>query len=224
MLTSQSKLQPREQVALYGAASLSDEQLATVILRSGTQHLPVEVVAQRLLQRYPDFQDLEQADLAQLRQVDGIGPVKAIELQAICELSRRIQNQRTLRFGVVASSQMVGQRMIESLAGETQEQLLAVYLDVKNQIIQIKQLYLGTLNSSVAHPREVFKWALQYSAAKFILVHNHPSGQLAPSTQDINFTKRIVNCGQLMGITCLDHLIIGSSQYLSLREEGYLVD
>ncbi|MCM1635293.1 JAB domain-containing protein [Latilactobacillus sakei] len=114
--------------------------------------------------------------------------------------------------------------MIESLAGETQEQLLAVYLDVKNQIIQIKQLYLGTLNSSVAHPREVFKWAVQYSAAKFILVHNHPSGQLAPSTQDINFTKRIVNCGQLMGITCLDHLIIGSSQYLSLREEGYLVD
>ncbi|AUX11801.1 hypothetical protein C0213_05055 [Latilactobacillus sakei] len=224
MLTSQSKLQPREQVALYGAASLSDEQLATVILRSGTQHLPVEAVAQKLLQHYPDFQDLEQADLAQLRQIEGIGPVKAIELQAICELSRRLQNQRTLRFGVVASSQMVGQRMIESLAGETQEQLLAVYLDVKNQIIQIKQLYLGTLNSSVAHPREVFKWAVQYSAAKFILVHNHPSGQLTPSTQDINFTKRIVNCGQLMGITCLDHLIIGSAQYLSLREEGYLID
>ncbi|MSD83043.1 DNA repair protein RadC [Lactobacillus curvatus] len=224
MTSNMRELQPREQLMRYGAASLSNEQLAIVILRSGNRQLSVDEVARKLLARYPDFRDLEQASLSQLKALAGIGPVKAIEIQAICELSHRLQVQRTLRFGVVASSQMVGRRMIETLAGETQEQLLAVFLDVKNQIIQMKQIYVGTLNSSVAHPREVFKLAVRYSAAKFILVHNHPSGQLTPSTQDITFTKRIVACGELMGITCLDHLIIGSQQYLSLREEGYLVE
>lgn len=224
MAGNTGQLQPREQLMQYGAASLSNEQLAIVILRSGNSQHSVTEVARKLLAPYPDFRDLEQASLTQLKTLAGIGPVKAIEIQAICELSHRLQTQRTLRFGVVASSQMVGRRMIETLAGETQEQLLAVFLDVKNQIIQMKQIYIGTLNSSVAHPREVFKLAVRYSAAKFILVHNHPSGQLTPSTQDIAFTKRIVACGELMGITCLDHLIIGSQQYLSLREEGYLVE
>ncbi|KRL61868.1 RadC family protein [Latilactobacillus fuchuensis] len=215
---------PREQLMQHGAASLTDEQLAAVILRVGNQQATVQEVAQSLLKQYPDFRDLEQASLTELVRLTGIGPVKAMELQAICELSHRLQMQRTIRFGVIASSQMVGQRMIDLLAGETQEQLLVVLLDVKNQVIQIKQIYIGTLNSSVAHPREIFKLAVQYSAAKFILVHNHPSGQLTPSTQDIAFTKRVTGCGDLMGITCLDHLIIGSQHYLSLREEGYLTD
>lgn len=217
-------LKPREQLMQHGAASLTNEQLAAVILRTGNQQQPVQAIAQKLLRQYPDFYDLEHASLTDLTQIAGIGPVKASELQAICELSHRLQIQRTIRFGVVASSQMIGRRMIELLAGESQEQLLVVLLDVKNQVIQIKKIYIGTLNSSVAHPREIFKLAVQYSSAKFILVHNHPSGQLQPSTQDIAFTKRVVGCGQLMGITCLDHLIIGSHQYLSLREEGYLAD
>ncbi|KRM22287.1 RadC family protein [Latilactobacillus graminis] len=224
MMVNKEPLQPREQLMRYGAASLTNEQLAIVILRSGNHQYSVAEIAHKLLTHYPDFRDLEQASLTQLETLSGIGPVKAVELQAICEMSRRLQAQRTLRFGVVASSQMVGYRMLETLAGETQEQLLAVFLDVKNQIIQTKQIYIGTLNSSVAHPREVFKLAVQYSAAKFILVHNHPSGQLSPSTQDIAFTKRIIACGEFMGIACLDHLIIGSQQYLSLREEGYLVE
>ena len=103
-----------------------------------------------------------------------------------------------------------------------QEHLVCIYLDTQNQLILKKTLFIGSLNQSIAHPREIFHFAVRVSAAKIILAHNHPSGNVLPSKQDLHFTKRVRECGELMGIEVLDHLIIGTKQYLSLREEGLL--
>ncbi|MFC6171780.1 RadC family protein [Loigolactobacillus jiayinensis] len=218
--TQQEPLQPREQLLYAGATSLTDQQLLAVLLRTGTKQLPVMAVAQQVLQAYPQMATLTQAKTSELQKINGIGQTKAIELQAALELGRRCQLAAQIRFGTIASSQQIGELMIKRFAGCRQEHLIAVYLDTKNQIIKEQELFRGTLNASVAHPREIFAYGLQVTAARFILVHNHPSGQTEPSNYDLKFTQRVANCGELMGIECLDHLIVGNQQYSSLKERG----
>ncbi|MFD0897903.1 RadC family protein [Loigolactobacillus binensis] len=214
--------QPREQLLSAGATSLTDQQLLAILLRTGTKQLPVMDVAQQLLQAYPQLASLSRAKITELEQIKGIGQTKAIELQAALELGRRSQLAAQLRFGTIASSQQIGELMAKRFAGCRQEHLLAIYLDTKNQIIKEQELFRGTLNASVAHPREIFAYGLQLAAARFILVHNHPSGQTEPSNYDLKFTQRVASCGELLGIECLDHLIVGHKQYSSLKERGDL--
>lgn len=210
---------PREQLLKYGVQTLSDQQLLMILLRSGTRRMPVDELANAVLTLYPNLCGLPMATLEELLSLEGIGLTKACELKAICELSERMQQRQTLRFGTIASSQMIGKQMIKKLSGLNQERLIGIYLDTKNQILKQQLLYIGTLNSSVAHPREIFHYAVRFAAAKFILVHNHPSGQPRPSQYDVKFTQRVMKCGEILGIECLDHLIIGSRQYISLKEQ-----
>ncbi|MFD1319456.1 RadC family protein [Loigolactobacillus zhaoyuanensis] len=220
--TNKQQWQPREQLLYSGAASLTDQQLLAILLRTGTKSLPVMTVAQQVLLAYPQLATLVHAKISDLEQINGIGQTKAIELQAALELGRRSQLSAQLRFGTITSSQQVGEKMIARFAGCRQEHLLVVYLDTKNQIIKEQELFRGTLNASVAHPREIFAYGLQIAAARFILVHNHPSGMTEPSNYDLKFTQRVANCGDLMGIECLDHLIVGRQSYSSLKERGEL--
>lgn len=220
--THKEPLQPREQLVYAGAASLTDQQLLAILLRTGTKQLPVMTVAAQVLQTYPQLATLTHAKISELQQINGIGQTKAIELQAALELGRRCQLAAQLRFGTIASSQQVGEMMIKRFAGCRQEHLIVVYLDTKNQIIKEQELFRGTLNASIAHPREIFAYGLQLAAARFILVHNHPSGLTEPSNYDLKFTQRVASCGELMGIECLDHLIVGQQQYSSLKERGDL--
>lgn len=210
---------PREQLLKYGVQTLSDQQLLMILLRSGTRRMPVDELAASILALYPNLCGLPMATLSELLSLDGIGLTKACELKAICELSERMQERQTLRFGTIVSSQMIGKQMIKELSGINQERLIGIYLDTKNQVLKQQLLYIGTLNSSIAHPREIFYYAVRFAAAKFILVHNHPSGQPRPSQYDIKFTQRIIKCGEIFGIKCLDHLIVGAHQYVSLKEE-----
>ncbi|WP_034994962.1 RadC family protein [Liquorilactobacillus vini] len=142
--------------------------------------------------------------------------------KVLCELASRIEKRPKFTLGRVTSSQCLGQQLIEELGMLQQEVLLVLVLDTKNQVLGRKVIFRGTLDAATVHPREIFNFALRYSAARLIIVHNHPSGDPTPSTNDLNLTNRLKKCGDLMGIQLLDHLIVGSLTYLSFQEERLL--
>ncbi|MCD2256481.1 RadC family protein [Agrilactobacillus fermenti] len=209
---------PREIIAQHGAKSLSDRQLIMAILGSGTKQQPIDQVARELLLSVENIGALADCTLAELCQVTGIGFSKAVMLQAAIELGRRCLQMKTFRRGQIVSSQGAGELMLQRFLGVEQEQLIVIFLDTKNQIIAEEMIFQGTLNSSVAHPREIFHRAVLLSCMSFIICHNHPSGNPKPSQHDIEFTQRLVKCGELMGINCLDHLVIGHDKFVSFRE------
>ncbi len=144
---------------------------------------------------------------------------QAALMEAIGEFSRRMKSQSTLPLGQFCSSATVGKYMIDVLGDEKQEVLVCLFLDTKNQVLEQKKIFQGTLNSATVHPREIFKEALRLSTARIIVVHNHPSGDTTPSENDVNLTRRLEECGHFLGIELLDHIIVGNSSYLSMREE-----
>lgn len=135
---------------------------------------------------------------------------------------KRVQQVRNSRLEKFYSSSQVGKYLIDFYRGFEQESLLAIYLDSKNKVIAEKIIFIGSLNKSIAHPREIFKQAILFNSAAFIVAHNHPSGDTTPSKQDLNFTERLVLAGETIGIDCLDHFVIGGNYYLSLKEEDLL--
>ena len=143
-------------------------------------------------------------------------------LRMLCEFAKRYNKCPDLPLGVVCSSKVIGEYMIEKLSGVKQEMLIGVYLDTKNQLLAEKKIFVGTLDSATVHPREIFKYAFSYSTARFIVVHNHPSGQVSPSANDLAVTKRLATSGELLGITLLDHIIVGKDAYFSFRENKIL--
>lgn len=142
-------------------------------------------------------------------------------LLLLCEFAKRYALKPPLELGQICSSKVIGEYMSAKLALRKQEVLWGVYLDTKNQILAQEEIFVGTLNEATVHPREILKLALKYSAARFIVVHNHPSGQVTPSPNDIALTRRLQACGELLGIALLDHIIVGEHTYLSMREEKY---
>ncbi|WP_368251232.1 DNA repair protein RadC [Enterococcus sp. 2201sp1_2201st1_B8_2201SCRN_220225] len=212
---------PRERLLQYGAEALSNQELLAILLRTGSGQLNVLDLSARILQQYPNLFELKFATKEELMTFPGIGEVKAIEILTAIELGSRIQKALQPKLGTIRSSVELASQLMEELKDYQQEHLLCLYLNTKNEIIKKETLFIGSLNQSVAHPREIFKGAVRVSAARLIVVHNHPSGNPKPSQQDLSFTRRLIECGELMGIELLDHLIIGHNRYLSLREEGF---
>ncbi|MFD1671119.1 DNA repair protein RadC [Agrilactobacillus yilanensis] len=213
---------PRERMMLHSAAILSDQELLMVLLGSGTQDLPVELLSDQVLKTIGDVGQLQNISFEALCAIRGIGPSKATILKAAVELGQRVNLAQTLRQGTVLSSEALGDWLLKYYRGLKQEQLMVIFLDHKNQIISHEIIFKGGLNTSVAHPREIFHKAVLLSCARFVVCHNHPSGQPKPSKNDIAFTKKLVACGELMGISCLDHIIVGHQSYLSLRAENII--
>ncbi len=213
---------PRERMLIYGEKSLSDQELLAILLRTGQHPHNVLEVAGHLLKTFGGLALLRQATLSELEEVRGIGQVKALEIKALIELGARIQNDQVQIKPRIHASHELAKQLILEMKDYKQEQLICVYLDTKNQVILKKTLFIGSLNQTVAHPREIFHYAVRCAAARLILAHNHPSGNVIPSTQDVQFTRRIQSCGNMMGIEVLDHLIIGQKRYFSLREEGIM--
>lgn len=213
---------PRERLLKYGAKSLSDHELLAIILRTGTHNKNVVDLALEVLRETDDLYMLRHVSLEELMEIPGIGKVKAIEILASVEFGRRVALSTQVKEGTVSSSSWIGNYLQTELANLTQENVMAVYLNTKNEIIKKEIIFRGSLNSSVAHPREIFKGAVRYSAARIIIAHNHPSGNTEPSEADLAFTRRMVDAGEMMGIEVLDHFIIGENDYLSLREHGLM--
>jgi DNA repair protein RadC len=213
-----------------GAEALSDTELVAILLRTGSSSTGENALAlaSRLLARLKglgvsDDQSpvtgLKQASIEELTAVKGIGNAKAAQLKAALELGQRGQLKAVERTALT-SPREAGAYMVRLLQGKAREHFYVVLLDAKNHVLATELISVGGLSVSLAHPREVFKAAIRRSAAAVILAHNHPSGDPEPSPEDIRLTTRLVEAGELLGIEVLDHLIVGRTRYLSLRERG----
>lgn len=212
---------PRERLEEVGEKSLSNQELLAILLRTGSKNTHVMEVASKFLNYFDHLYELKNATLTEMMEVKGIGRIKAIELRAAIEFGYRIQQSTQMKFGKVSSSYQIAQNLMSELQDFQQEHLVCLYLNTKNEVIKQETVFKGSLNQSVAHPREVFRSAVKYSAARLILAHNHPSGNPTPSESDIHFTQRMQKCGKMMGIDVLDHIIIGQQVYTSMREENF---
>ena len=179
------------------------------------------VTAQRLLSQFGNLKGIANASLEELSQVKGIGPAKASQIQAAFELASRLEDYSEAGDKpLVKHPEEVVNLVRNRLKGKKKEYFLALLLDSRNQLIKISEISVGSLDSNIVHPREVFKEAISASAASVIFVHNHPSGDPTASEDDVELTKRLAEAGEIVGIDVLDHIIIGDKIFLSLKREG----
>lgn len=224
-------LQPREKFDRLGPENLSDSDLLALILRTGTQGLNVVELAERILIQYSSLSALSQASAAELtKDFPGIGKEKAKLLKAALEIGRRIVQENVGERPRITSPEKAAAVLRERARGLDREVFWVLLLDTKNRLmIPPCEVSKGTLNSSLVHPREIFKPAIQHSAANVILAHNHPSGDPSPSANDIRITKKLIDAGRTMEIRVLDHLVIGrktadgANDFFSLCESGLTV-
>jgi DNA repair protein RadC len=213
---------PRERFISNGPASLSNHELIAILLRTGTKDESVLQLSNRLLTSFEGLRLLKAATLEEITSIKGIGQAKAIQILAAVEVGRRISNLNDNDRYVIRSPEDGANFVMNDMRFLSQEHFVCLYLNTKNQVLHKKTVFIGSLNASIVHPREVFREALKRSAASIIAIHNHPSGDPAPSREDIEVTKRLVECGKMIGIDVLDHLIIGENKFVSLKEKGYL--
>lgn len=193
-----------------------------IILRTGTKNESVLQLAQRLIKEFQGLRMLMTASLEELTKIKGVGEAKAIQLLAAIELGKRIANMKNEERYVIRSPEDGANYVMEEMRFLTQEHFVCLFLNTKNEVIHKQTIFIGSLNASIVHPRELFKEAFRRSAASMICLHNHPSGNPEPSREDIEVTRRLVECGRILGVDVLDHIIIGDKRYVSLKEKGYL--
>lgn len=210
---------PRERLLKYGSESLSDAELLSIILKTGTKDKNVKDLALEILNNTPlyDFKDIKKEQLIKIK---GIKEIKALEILAVIELGKRI---------FICNSECLRERYLNALdiyknnkylfVNKKQEYFYCLYLNNKQELIERKLLFMGTINKSVVHPREIFKEAYLLSATSIVCMHNHPSGHATPSFEDIELTKSLKEIGRLQGIPIVDHIIFGESEYYSFYEE-----
>jgi DNA repair protein RadC len=213
---------PRERFLQDGPQSLSNQELIALLLRTGSREESVLQLSGRLINSFKGLRLLKEASVEELTVMKGIGEAKAIQILASVELGRRINNLNDQDRYVIRSPEDGANYCMEEMRFLSQEHFVCLYLNTKNQVLQKTTVFIGSLNASIVHPREVFKEAFRRSAASIICLHNHPSGDPSPSREDIEVTKRLVECGKIIGIEVLDHIIIGEHKYVSLKEKGYL--
>lgn len=210
---------PREKLLLRGAASLSDSELIAILLRTGTKGKSVIEVAQSILAE-GNLATLATNSVESFTKINGIGKDKAATLAAAFELGRRIGFQeKWFSKKKITSPEDLAELFIPLLRDEIKEKFIVVCLNSSNQIIKFETISIGNLNSSVVHPREVFKVAIDNNSANIFLLHNHPSGNTEPSKEDISITKRLVEAGKIMDINIFDHLIIAGDTFTSFVEK-----
>lgn len=213
---------PRERFMKYGPGSLSNHELVAILLRTGTKKESVLQISARLLQTFGGLRSVREASIEEMSKIRGVGKAKAVSLLAALELGTRLHHQTTDNRYVIRTPEDGAKYVMEDMRFLQQENFVCLYLNSKNQVLHKHTVFIGSLNSSIVHPREIFKEAFKRSAASFICVHNHPSGDPTPSREDIEVTQRLFECGKLIGIQPLDHLVIGDQKFVSLKEKGYL--
>lgn len=215
-------LQPRERLLAVGPEQLSHQELLSIVLRTGTKTKPVSMISHQLIHTVDSLSKLSELSLEELAAIEGIGRVKAIEIQAMIELGKRINQSENLQKERVLSSETLGKQMMAELGHKQQEHLVAIYLDTQQQMISKKTIFIGSVNRSIAEPREILYHAVKSMATSIIIVHNHPSGSVTPSRNDLEFTDQLKKSCETLGLLLLDHLVVGKSNYFSFREEGEL--
>ena len=217
---------PREKFEQLGAQKLTDAELLALILRTGTRNRNAILLADEILNLDIPGEGLEKLyhmSKQDLMSIYGVGEVKASQILAICELSIRLSKIKSKTRISFHSPDSIARYFMDELRSYRQEHLIMLMLDTKNQYMGERLISKGTANSSLAEPRDIFGEALRMGAVSIILIHNHPSGDVTPSSADIMITKRIAHAGELIGIHLMDHIIIGHGNYKSLKEEGLIV-
>jgi len=212
---------PRERLRSLGASSLSVQELLSIILSNGGKSGSVHAITNELLRRYQNLESLDCASIDELRQIKGVGQVKAIQIKAAVELGKRLHLEQQLESaGQILTSEDAFRLAEYYLKNKKKEHLLLFCLDVHGKLIgRPETVSVGLLDCSLVHPREIFNQAVRSSAAKIILVHNHPSGSAVPSPQDLEVTRQIYRAGIIMGIDLLDHIVLGAGEYTSIRQD-----
>jgi len=216
-----SQDRPRERLYHVGAGELSLQELVAIVVGGGARGAGSLVLALWLLGAFDGLIALGRAGVDELVGVPGIGFARACQLAAAFELGKRFARESRSNGTPVKSPADVARVFMDEMKHLDREHFKAAFLNTKNQIIKIVTVSIGSLNASIVHPREILKPAISASAASIVLIHNHPTGDPAPSREDVEFTKRFARCGELIGIELLDHIIIGSERYQSLKEGGY---
>ena len=216
---------PYEKTLEFGIGSLSDAELLALLLRSGTKDVSAIELAQTVLNAHPTIKGLpglNYMSVSELTKIKGVGKVKACQILAITEISKRMSRESFKPNITFNSPSTVADYFMEECRYKTVESVFLLYLNSQNAIIKWKELSTGTVNASLLSPRELFLDALKNDAVSLILLHNHPSGNPCPSDKDIVITERIRKLGEELGIKLLDHIIIGDKKYYSFSEEGLI--
>ena len=215
---------PREKLIQRGAASLSDTELLAILLRTGTSSVSVLHLAEEVLAKYQDkgLVSIMNISPQEIASVHGVGLAKAATIVAAVELGRRLSAKAAQKLEKIEGPEDVARYASPLLRFEQKEHFLVMLLDVRNRVLAMPTISIGSLTASVAHPREIFREAIRYSAANMILIHNHPSGDPTPSKEDVQITKQMMKAGEIMGIPVLDHVIIAGDGFLSLKEADCL--
>jgi DNA repair protein RadC len=212
---------PRERLLKLGSEALSAQEILALILGRGIRGESVMVTSQKLLSRFGNLRGIANASVEELTQTKGIGPAKAAQIKAALELSKRLEaDVGEEPQPVVKSPEVVAVLVRGQLKGKKKEHFLVLCLDTRNRLISCRPVSMGSLDTSIVHPREVFREAVSASAASVIFVHNHPSGDPEPSKEDVELTKRLIKAGEIIGIDVLDHIIVCDKSYLSLKAKN----
>ncbi len=210
---------PRERAIKYGINSLSNEDLISIIIKTGTHNKSAKDISNNIISLISNINDLRSISFQRLKSINGIGSVKAIELLSAIELGRRVFYRVEKEKIKLNNSKVIYEYFKDLVIEENEENFYAIYLDTKSYLIAYKLLFKGTINTSCVHPREIFKYALINSAYSIIVFHNHPSGDVSPSIQDNELTESLFKIGSLMGIPVVDHIIFGRNEYFSFYEK-----
>jgi DNA repair protein RadC len=214
---------PRERLQRHGVEALATAELLALLMGRGIRGESVMITAQRLLAEFGNLQNMASASVEELSKIKGIGIAKAAQIKAAFELGRRLGDpDYNYKGDPVQSPEAAFISMQEKLRGKKKEYFYILCLDTRNRVSSKKQVSQGNLDSSIVHPREVFKDAISSLASSVIFVHNHPSGDLEPSSEDVNLTKRLVEAGELLGIPVLDHIIVNDRGYTSMKSRNLI--
>lgn len=214
---------PREKLIRNGSKALSDAELLAIIVRTGLKNENVVSMCMKLLKEY-NLNRLSRVHINFLKKIKGIGEAKACQIIACFELGRRMAYSKNEKFPCIKSAKDIFKLVMSEMLNVKNEMVIGIYLDARKRMVKKEIVFVGSLDSNIIHPREIFKLALQESAAAVIIVHNHPSGNPEPSDADIEATRQLMLAGEMIGIELLDHIIIADKRFISLREKGFMED
>ena len=210
---------PRERLVNVGESNLTNEELISIILRTGTKDINVKDVSNNILKSINSITDLNHITINELSKIKGVGLIKAITLKASIELGKRVTNIEIVNNMVLNNSDIVHKTFKSLFVGLKQEKLLAIYLDNKKRLISYKFITIGTKDQTIFHPRDIIYNAIKCNASGIIIMHNHPSLDINPSEEDIKMTNNLINSCNIIGIPLLDHLITNSKDFYSFFKE-----
>ena len=213
---------PRERIIKYGREKLSNEELLSIILRCGIKNKSVNELSKDILKEFNGLSNLKNCTINRLNKINGMGLSKSTIILAVIELGRRIYLEDKEKKVVLKNPKSIYEHTKYLFNNKKQELFYCLYFNNKQELIGEELLFIGTVNKSITHPREVFKSAYLYSASSIICLHNHPSGDVNPSRDDIAFTKALVEIGLIQKIPIIDHIIVSDNNYYSFNDNGLI--